>query len=214
MKKFHTDFAVAGSVMSIIFFMIANFLTSPHTLWFIYPTFVMLLWPIGLYCANNRKFKHLSIFCSGLLITFLIAENLIDSPQYPWSLFAIYPILFWPILTCLGKYAKTLTVALIGSMSIILYYTVLNMILSPQYIWAIYPAFAVLWWPLSVYHMRNKTYFLFSIHASLLTIVFFTTVNAITTPHTIWAVYPIFCVLWWPLIMYYYVYKRSLNKQS
>ena len=212
MKKFDAGFAVAGSAMSIAFLMIVNFLTNPHYLWFIYPSFALLFWPIGLYCAKNGKYKQLSISYSLLIITFLVIENYQNTPSYPWCLYAIYPILWWPILVSLGKRANTMKVAWIGSTSIILYYLVLNVILSPGYPWAIFPAFVVLWWPLALYHGRKKTYFEFSIHASLLISIFFTSVNGSSTPNTIWAIYPIFCVLWWPLSMYYFVYKRKIDK--
>jgi hypothetical protein len=211
MKKYDTGFAVTGCVMSMVFFMLVNYLTSPDYPWFIYPSFGLLLWPICLYCLNNSKHKLLSLFCCTLIIIFLIAENVIDSPNYPWSLYAIFPILWWPILVILGNRAKTMTVALIGSTSIILYYSILNVALSPYYPWVIFPSFVVVWWPLALNHARKKTYFEFSIHASLLISLFFISVNVISTPHTIWAVYPIFCVLWWPLSMYYFVYKRRLE---
>ncbi|MBS4190617.1 hypothetical protein KHA94_10525 [Bacillus sp. FJAT-49705] len=209
MKKFDTGFALAGSVMSIIFIMLTNYLTSPNYPWFIYPSVSLLLWPIGVYCAKKKKHKLFSVLCCMLIIVFLIAENLIESPNYPWSLYAIYPIIWWPILVSLGKKkAGTMTVAWIGSLSIILYYSILNVTLSPGYPWAIYPAFVLLWWPLTLYHAQKKTYFEYSIHASLLVILFFIIVNIVSTPNIIWAVYPIFCVLWWPLSMYYFVYKR------
>lgn len=212
MKRFDLGFAVAGSVMSIIFFMLVNYLTSADYLWFIYPAVALLLWPIGLYCARKGRHKLLSLSYSLIIIVFLIIENIKDSPDHPWALYAVFPILWWPILTFLGQRAKTMQVAWIGSISIILYYVILNIILSPQYPWAIYPAFVVLWWPLSLYHAQKKTYFKYSIHASLLIIVFFITVNAVSSPHTIWAVYPIFTVLWWPLSMYYFVYKIKEEK--
>lgn len=212
MKKFDLGFAVAGCVMSIVFFMLVNFLTSPQYPWFIYPSFALLFWPIGLYCVKYGKHKQLSLIYSALIIAFLTAENYINSPQYPWSIYAIYPIFWWPILVHLEKRARTMTVALAGSISIILYYSILNVLLSPAYPWAIYPAFVVLWWPLVIYHTKKKTFFEFSIHASMLISVFFICVNIISTPNTIWAVYPIFCVLWWPLSMYYFVFKRKLTK--
>ncbi|MFE8698332.1 hypothetical protein ACFYKT_18585 [Cytobacillus sp. FJAT-53684] len=208
MRKFDVGFAVAGSIMSILFFMIVNYVTSTEYLWFIYPSLALLLWPIGLYCAKQEKHKLFSILCSGLIILFLISENIIHSPVHPWSMYAIFPILWWPILIILGKRAKTMSVAWVGSISIILYYLILNILISPGYPWAIYPAFVVLWWPLSLYHALKKTFFAYSVHASLLIIFFFITVNAVSSPNTIWAVYPIFCVLWWPLSMYYFVYKK------
>lgn len=212
MKKFDIGFAAAGSVMSIIFLILVNFLTSSQYLWFIYPAFALLFWPIGVYCARNARHKLLSILYSALIIVFLITENIIHSPNHPWALYAIFPIIWWPILVLLGKHAKTMPVAWIGCVSIILYYSTLNAILSPEYPWAIYPAFAILWWPLSLYHARKKTYFEYSVQATFLIIVFFLIVNIISSPQTIWAVYPIFCVLWWPLSMYYFVYKRRIEK--
>ncbi|WP_188455972.1 hypothetical protein [Virgibacillus oceani] len=211
MKKLDAGFAVAGSVMTIVFLVLVNLLTGTGYLWFIYPSFAILLWPIGLYCVQRKRQRLLSICYSVLIIAYLIFENYTNSPDHPWVLYIVYPIIWWPILVFLGKRAKAMPVAWIGSISIILYYAVLNINLSPQYPWAIYPAFVVLWWPLSLYHAKRKTYFLFSIHASIFISVFFIAVNAVSTPDTIWAVYPIFCVLWWPLSMYYFVYKRNLK---
>lgn len=209
MKKYDAGFAFAGSLMTIVFLILVNLLTSSHYFWFIYPTFALLFWPIGLYCAKRGKFQLLSILYSTLIIAFLIFENIKDSPEHPWALYAILPILWWPILMVLKEKAKTMTTALIGSSSIILYYLILNILLSPQFPWAIFPTFAVLWWPLALYHARKKTFVAFSVYASLLISVFFIIVNIITSPQTIWAIYPIFAVLWWPLSMYYFVYKRK-----
>lgn len=207
-KKLDMGFAVAGSVMTIVFFMIVNFITSPGYSWFIYPAFAVSFLIIGLYSLINRMHKQLSISYSVLIITFLIVTNYLNTPDYPWFLYAIYPIIWWPILVHLGDRAGSMKVAVIGSSSIILYYAILNIFLAPGYPWAIYLAFAVLWWPLSIYHAGKRTYYKFSVHASLLITVFFITANLISTPTTIWAVYPIFVVLWWPLSMYYFVHKR------
>lgn len=210
MRKFDPGFAVVGSIMTIIFLMLVNYLTSSQYVWFFYPSFVLLLWPIGVYCVKKGKHKQLALSYSLLLIAFLTVENFLHSPQYPWSILAIYPIFWWPILVFLEKRALTLPVALIGSSTIIFYYTVLNVFVWPQHPWAIYPAFVVLWWPLAIYHAKRKTFFAFSLHATLLLMIFFITVNAISSPDAIWAVYPIFCVLWWPLCMYYFVHKRRI----
>ncbi|MEA0555798.1 hypothetical protein U1P98_12885 [Lysinibacillus irui] len=110
----------------------------------------------------------------------------------------------------LGEKAKTLQTALIGSASTIIYYALLNIMVSPQYPWAIYPAFLVMWWPLALYHAQRKTFVAFSVTATLLISIFFITVNVISSPSVIWAIYPIFVTLWWPLSMYFYVYKRRM----
>jgi hypothetical protein len=37
----------------------------------------------------------------------------------------------------------------------------------------------------------------------------FIAVNFFTTPNRIWAVYPIFALIWWPLSIYYFVYLKQ-----
>ncbi|GAF18181.1 hypothetical protein JCM19046_2741 [Bacillus sp. JCM 19046] len=39
--------------------------------------------------------------------------------------------------------------------------------------------------------------------------IFFVCVNYITSPATIWAVYPIFIAIWWPLSLYFFSYKKD-----
>lgn len=209
MMKNYVGFATAGCIMSMIFLMIVNYITSPSTLWFIYPCFFLLLWPISLYFVFKKSAKQLSLFCSLVLIAFLITENLIHSPDYLWFFYAAYPIIWWPILMHLGAKSGSLRVAIIGSLTTILYYSSFNFFGSPDYPWAIYPAFAVIWWPLAIYHVKRKTFVFFSFTASLLISVFFITVNIVSSPNTVWAVYPIFAVIWWPLSMYFYVYKKK-----
>lgn len=194
----------------MIFLGIVNFTASPQTMWFIYPCLLLLLWPITIICMYKRMYKQYSIICSTMIIVFLIIENYIYTPDHLWFIYAIYPILWWPILMYLDEKAKTLKVALIGCASTIIYYALVNIILSPQYPWAIYPAFLVMWWPLALYHAQRKTFVAFSVTATLLISTFFIIVNIVSSPEVIWAIYPIFVTLWWPLSMYFYVYKRRM----
>ncbi|MCC2251351.1 MAG: hypothetical protein ACQEWU_06820 [Bacillota bacterium] len=208
MKKIDLAFLVTGSVMTIIFLFIVNMLTSVEHIWFMYPAVVMLVFPLGLYCYKQKKQTLFAIITSTLLLILLIIENR-STPTYPWVSYTVIPLVYWPILVFLGAKAKTLRVAVVGSGVAILYYFLLNVIVSPHTPWVIFPAFAVLWWPLSVYHVRRSTYFTFSLHASLLLCLFFIMVNIIYSPGTIWAIYPIFAILWWPLSLYFFVYKRN-----
>ncbi|RDW21108.1 hypothetical protein CWR48_03900 [Oceanobacillus arenosus] len=212
MRKYGVGFTVAGSFMTIAFLIIVNLLTSPEHIWFIYPSIGLLLWPVGLYCMKNKLHKLFSILCSAIIIIFLVMENYLETPEYPWALYAVFLILWWPILMILEKRAGNFTISLIGSAIFIIYYLMLNIFLEPGYPWVIFPAFAVLWWPLTIYHVSRKSYFKYAIHASLFVSIFFITVNAVSTKHTIWAIYPIFAVLWWPLSMYYFVYRRRLEE--
>ena len=55
----------------------------------------------------------------------------------------------------------------------------------------------------------RKMYFGMSVCAAIVTIAFFIIVNHMTSPHTIWFVYPAFGILWWPLSMYYYKVRKK-----
>jgi hypothetical protein len=209
MHKHDVIFAWTGSMMSILFLILVNYLTSSDYIWFIYPSFILLLWPISFYYIRKGEYKIHSIVSSLVIILFLITLNDLYSPGHPWFLYASYPVIWWPTLMILEKRRKTISVAISGSLTTIVYYIILNTTLSPNYPWAIYPSFIVLWWPLAMHYAKVKKFFHLSILASLITIVFFILVNMVSSPNNIWAVYPIFIILWWPLIMYYYKFKRK-----
>ncbi|KQL51227.1 hypothetical protein AN964_19735 [Heyndrickxia shackletonii] len=209
MHKYDLIFASIGSLISILFFILVNYLTSPSHIWFIYPVFFLLLWPVSVYFIKKREYKIHSLCISIIIILYLFLTNFLYSPSHPWALYAFYPIIWWPIMVIFENARKTISLGLIGSFITIVYYSILNLVISSGYPWAIYPAFIVLWWPLALYHAKHKKFFQFSISSSLFISVFFIIVNMVSSPNEIWAVYPIFAVLWWPLSMYYYYFKRK-----
>ena len=152
--------------------------------------------------------KSYSIFGALLMIFFLAMTNYINTPTYPWVLYTIIPIILWPLCTFLGGKAISPSIALICSALSILYYCLLNIYLSPTFPWAIFPAYVLLWWPLSAIQIKYHRMMLFSALGTILTFAFFTALNVITTPTNIWAIYPIFAMLWWPLSIYYFKYKH------
>ncbi len=50
-------FAVAGSALIIALFMFINLYYSPHALWFVYPAFAVIWWPLSmfLYYLNHKE---------------------------------------------------------------------------------------------------------------------------------------------------------------
>lgn len=209
MKKVVIDFISLGSLMTGIFLFIVNMITTPHTIWFIYPCIFLLLWPGMLYFAYRKQLKTYSLITSLIIILTLFFINMIQTPEILWFLYPAYPILCWPVFISLGKRTGRLNISIIGAIITILYYGLLNITISPEYVWFIYPSFAVIWWPLTIYYVKRKLFVGYSYSASILLSLFFITVNIVTTPNEIWAIYPIFCVIWWPLSMYFFVYKRK-----
>ena len=50
-------FSIWGSALIIILFLFINFYYTPNTIWFVYPTFAILWWPLSLVFVwlKNRK---------------------------------------------------------------------------------------------------------------------------------------------------------------
>lgn len=50
-------FSIWGSALIIGLFLFINFYYSPHSIWFVYPTFAVLWWPMATFFVwlNNRK---------------------------------------------------------------------------------------------------------------------------------------------------------------
>jgi hypothetical protein len=194
--------------MTILFLAIVNATVSPQYPWFVYPAFAVLWWPMSVIFAR-KHLKAFSIAGSILVLFFLLTINLLFSPFCFWVLYAVFPVLCWPVILCLGSRAGRLPAAAAISLAAIAYYFILNTFYSPGFPWFIFPTYAVLWWPIAILFARKTRMLLFSLAGTLITAAFLITLNTVTTPHHPWAVFPIFGILWWPLTIYCFVYKRA-----
>jgi hypothetical protein len=210
-RRTPVGFALAGSAMTAVFLAVVNLQNSPGYPWFLNSLYLLAWWPLSAFFSSRRRFKALSLAGCVISMAYLVALNLVFSPRHPWFLYACYPLLWWPIVMYLGKKAGTLAFAAVCSAVTIAYYTALNVFVSPGYPWAIYPAYAVLWWPLAIYFARRKQWMGFSIAASVMSILFFIAANLVSSPHAIWAIYPIFAILWWPMSMLFAKTKNWLG---
>ena len=190
--------AILFSVLLILYFTIINLLLTPNEFWAVYLIYAALWWPLSLYFKDQQK--PFSVAGALLTIAFLIVVNLLNSP-YPWALYASFPVIFWPIAMYAGKRLGGFRFSVIAAAVVIAYYGALNLLLEPLSPWVIFVAFAVLWWPLSVYHYGRYCPHRYAAVMSGLSIVFFAAVNAIYSPGALWAHYPAFAILWWPMTL-------------
>jgi hypothetical protein len=209
MKNTKLGFAVAGSILTVLFLTFVNLTTSRGYLWVLYPAFAVLWWPLSVHFAAKGRMKIFSAVGSILIMAFLILVNMVHSPWVPWYLFTLLPVIWWPVTTLLGKRAAGLGFSLASFLIAVIYYGFLNAYVFPGHPWIIYVAYALIWWPMSVFFSGKRRWSAFSVTGTLLTIAFFLAVNRITTPDHFWAVYPIFAVLWWPLSMFCFRYNRK-----
>jgi len=207
-SKISLGIAVLFSLILIAYYPIVNLALTPERFWAIYPIFVTLWWPLHLtFKSDNKKF---SIVGALLTITFFIASNLLET-SYPWSLYACFPVALWPAEMYLGKKMGALWFSVFASVSSVLWYGVINLLLAPYSPWVIFVAFAVLWWPLSVYFYGKHCPQKYAVLMSALSIMFFITVNVIYSPGAVWAIYPVFGLLWWPVTMAFARRKKFLE---
>jgi hypothetical protein len=213
-KKYGKALSVIGSLSIIAFSIAANYIACPSYIWFYYPAFAVIWWPLSVFFAHPRTAKVYSVLGALSLLALFAIDSRINSPACPWVLFTVYPVLLWPICVFLGKRTLGLTAAMILSTLGIAYYAALNLLLFQGFPWAIFPAYCLLWWPLATAFKGSGHAMLFSLSAALLSAVFFAVTNAVTSPNVIWAVYPIFLIIWWPLSIYYFVYKPRLLREK
>lgn len=190
--------AILFSVLLILYFTIINLLLTPSEFWAVYLIYAALWWPLSL-CFKNRQ-KPFSVAGALLTIAFLIVSNLLNS-VYPWALYACFPVVFWPIAMYAGKRMGSFKFSVAASVVSVAYYGALNAFLEPLSPWVIFVAFAVLWWPVSVYFYGHHAPHKYAAVMSALSITFFAAVNMIYSPGALWAHYPSFAILWWPITL-------------
>lgn len=209
MNKSKIIFSLFGSILVIIFLVTINQLVTPSNPWSIYPSIAFVFWPVLIYHFATKKYKMLSVVCALLLMFFMIVINYLTSWHHPWYLYVIYPILWWPILMFAGKWKKKMSFACLSSLSLIAYYVVLNVLVSPIFPWSIFTTFVFLWWPIIHYGVQYKRYMSLAVIGTFWMTSFFSVVNYVTTPGVVWAVYPIFVSLWWPISVFCFDYLKD-----
>ena len=199
-KLLKLPFALLLGALLTAYCLAVNYWLTPQTFWAIHPIFAALWWPLSLYFTGKGAYKRFSVAGALLTILYLIGCNLL-STSYPWALYACFPIIWWPLSLYLGKRLGRFVFSVIGSVSTLAWYGVLNLRLEPGSPWIIFIAFALLWWPLSVFFNRRRIPHVYAVVMSVLSIAFFIAVNMIYSPGAVWAFYPVFALLWWPMTL-------------
>jgi len=200
--------AVVSSDVLIMMVLTINILTSWGTHpWFIYPAYAVLWWPLAFIAKKSPK---LFSIIGGLgTALFLLLINRLTSPDTIWAMYAVFPFIWWPIAAFLPK-QMTLMLTLAA---LCCYYGMLNILVEPSQLWVIYIVFPAIIVAVCVHFAKKKQYLSMSIAGSLIAIIFFITINIVTSSYTFWAIYPSIGVLFWPLSVYFFG-KLSLSNNK
>ncbi|MEN8904920.1 MAG: hypothetical protein ABF289_03065 [Clostridiales bacterium] len=196
-------------VLIIILILISK-TTSPNYPWYIHTTYGLLWIPLTIFYIKSQKHKLFSILGSTITCFYIVLINYIDSPTHLWFLYVIYVLLWWPISIFFNKYLNNISFSIIGSIITILYYLILNLLISNQHPWVIYVTFTIMWWPIFVIFTKKKNWLGISVVGSINLILLFIISNFINSPKILWFIYPTFAILWWPLSVYFYVYRKNI----
>ena len=194
-------YAVVMSGLSIVFFAAVNLIYSPGAIWAFIPAFALLWWPLSVIFYDRRRPDIYAVLMTLLSIAFFAAINILYSPGVIWAFIPAFALLWWPLSVIFHGWRRPDLYAVVMTLLSIAFFAAINILYSPGVIWAFYPAFALLWWPLSAIFARRKAWRAYSVVASLLIIAFLAAVNLLTSPGFLWFIFPGLCILWWPLAM-------------
>lgn len=197
---------VVALLLSAVFLalcLLYNFVETPDYFWVPYALAPAVLWPLAAFLGERSLTRAFAICASSAIAGYYVALNVFYEPRFPWSIFIVFSLCWWPLSLFLAK--KPRFFATVGALLITIFFIVLNGVTTPAIFWAIHPIFAAACWPLSLYLWRKPL--AFAIGGAALSIVYLSCVNATATPATLWAVYPTFALLWWPLAVYFFVHR-------
>ncbi len=96
-------FSVWGGILITAMFLFINFYYTPNIIWFVYPTFAVIWWPMALFFRwfGNKKDVHVGFafsVCGFLLITgLMLFINLYYTPRIIWFIYPTFAVIWWPL---------------------------------------------------------------------------------------------------------------------
>jgi hypothetical protein len=96
-------FSIWGAVLIIGLLVFINFYYSARVIWFVYPTFAVIWWPMVMFFRWIHIKKEVSIgfpfsVCSFILILGLLAFiNIYYTPRFLWFVIPAFAVFWWPL---------------------------------------------------------------------------------------------------------------------
>lgn len=96
-------FSIWGAVLITAFFLFLNFYNTPGIIWFVYPVFAVIWWPMSLFfhwfkLKYGRPVGLAFSICSFILITALfLFINFYYTPAIIWFVYPVFAAVWWPM---------------------------------------------------------------------------------------------------------------------
>ncbi|MBN1777266.1 MAG: hypothetical protein JW811_04010 [Clostridiales bacterium] len=148
-----------------------------------------------------KKSLQTAVYVSGGIIVSLILLNRLTS-SYPWCIYPIFGILWWPLSAYFLGRREPLHYAVYGTALLYALFLLIYLFSSPgAHPWFLYPMLGVFWWPLSVWGSMVGAK-RFSVTATLYIALMLLVINLLSSPGFWWWLCPAVPVLWWPAAVY------------
>lgn len=149
-------YSVLGSMITIAFLSIENVIKTPNCPWALLTYFPVLMWPVGVLLGKRLGKLSTALTTVIAAIIYYTVLNMYVFKGFPWVIFPIYALLWWPLSIAFAKRGRLLIFSVIGSLMTAALFIIVNLITTPNNIWAVYPIFAITWWPLSIYYFVHQ----------------------------------------------------------
>lgn len=96
-------FSVWGAILITALFLFINFYYTPNAIWFVYPVFAVLWWPLAMFFQWYRNKKDTPVgfafsVCGFLLIMgLMLFINLYYTPKIIWFVYPVFAVIWWPL---------------------------------------------------------------------------------------------------------------------
>jgi len=207
-KNYWKLLSILMSSMIIGYLALVNLLETPETIWVTYAG-VLLWWPVILIIGKKADSVAFSIIVSFTTFAYYIILYFVQTPEaHPWYLYLIFPLVWYPVTMFYRGTVNQHRFTIVSAIAFIAYYFTLNMIVTPNRYWFVEIILIASWVTIGrVFGSENKR-FLLSVTGTLITISYFAVINYIYSPMVIWAVYPAFAIIWWPLSYYFFKVRK------
>lgn len=96
-------FSIWGGVIITALFLFTNLYYTPEHIWFVYPVFAVIWWPMSMffYWFSQKSGKSMSFLYSvtafALILALLLFMNFYYSPRSVWFIYPAFAVIWWPI---------------------------------------------------------------------------------------------------------------------
>lgn len=98
-----------------------------------------------------------SIWGGAIITALFLFINLYYTPEHIWFVYPVFAVIWWPMSMFFYWYGQKSGKSMSFLYSVAAFVLILGLLLfmnfyyNPRLIWFIYPAFAVIWWPIAMY---------------------------------------------------------------